>query len=280
MCYRGLYGTECSWVILCTMPLFYLSTNGWGQKDLLLFIGLNNFRSVLKDPFFYQSFKNTFYFTFMSVCITTFVALFIAILLTKIKYLRGIFRSAFFLPSVIGIVAAGIIWTWCYQPTFGIFNRILEFLGLPSQRWIMEPKMALFCVALMQSWMRIGFNVVVFLAGMLTIPKQFYDAAKVDGAGGFRQFIHITLPLIMPVTTFLLVYNTIYGLNVFGEIYMLTEGGPGSSTYTVGFLVYQTAFRYNRMGRGAAMSLVLFTVILTITIIQMKYLEQRTRIQY
>ncbi len=259
----------------------FLSLHRWlGPGKAPLFIGLENFKSVLVDPLFHKSFISTFYFTFMSVSLTTFTALFIAVLLARIRRFRGVFRSAFFLPSVIGVIAAGIIWTWCYQPIFGIFNHILELLSLPSQRWIMDPRVALFCVALMQAWLRLGFNVIVFLAGVLTIPRQFYEAAKVDGASRFRQLIHITLPLIMPITGFLLVYNTIYGLSVFGEVYMLTEGGPASATYTVGFLMYQTAFRYNRMGRGAGMALILFGVILAVTILQMKYLEQRTRMSY
>ena len=128
--------------------------------------------------------------------------------------------------------------------------------------------------------MRLGFNVVIFLAGLLSIPEQFYDAAEVDGASRVCQIIHITLPLAMPIITFLLIYNTIYGLTVFGEIYMMTEGGPGNATYSVAYLMYETAFRYSEMGKGAAMALILFVVILTITIVQMKFFERGTKVEY
>ena len=265
-------------------PMYYaiiLSAHRWmGVEANPLFVGLDNFKEIFTDSLFYKSTVNTFYFTFISVSLTTFTALFIAILLTKVIKLRAIYRTFYFLPSVAGVVAVGIIWTWCYQPTFGLFNRILQILHLPPSRWIMDPKIALFCVAITQAWMRLGFNIIVFLAGLLTIPEQFYDAAKVDGAGGFHQLVHITLPLARPIITFLLIYNTIYGLTVFGEVYMLTEGGPGNATYTVAYLMYETAFRYSRMGKGSAMALFLFLIILAITVIQMKFFERRTQIEY
>jgi len=265
-------------------PMYYdivLSVHRWmGIETRPLFIGLDNFKEIFTDSLFYKSTVNTFYFTLMSVSFTTFPALFIAILLTKITRLRGIFRTFYFLPSVVGVVALGIIWTWCYQPIFGLFNRILQLLHLPTSGWIMDPRLALFCVAITQAWMRLGFNVIIFLAGLLSIPEQFYDAAKVDGASGFHQIIHVTLPLARPIIAFLLIYNTIYGLTVFGEVYMLTEGGPGNATYTVAYLMYETAFRYSRMGKGSTMALFLFVLILIVTIIQMRFFERRTAIEY
>jgi multiple sugar transport system permease protein len=265
-------------------PMYYaidLSVHRWmGAQATSLFVGLGNFRAIFTDPLFGKSFINTFYFTLMSVCLTTFSALFIAILLTLVTRFRGIYRTLYFLPSVCGVVAVGIIWTWLYQPSFGLFNHILEFLHLPLLRWINDERMALFCVALTQAWMRLGFNVVIFLAGLLSIPKQFYDAAEVDGASRFRQIIHITLPLAMPIITFLLIYNTIYGLTVFGEVYMMTRGGPGDATYSVAYLMYETAFRYSEMGKGSAIAFILFVVILGITIIQMKFFERKTKIEY
>jgi len=265
-------------------PMYYaivLSLHRWmGAQTVPVFVKLENFRAIFTDPLFVKFFVNTFYFTFMSVCLTTFPALFIAILLTMITRLRGIYRTLYFLPSVCGVVAVGIIWTWLYQPTFGLFNHILGFLHLPPSRWINDSRIALFCVALTQAWMRLGFSIVIFLAGLLSIPKQFYDAAEVDGASKFRQIIHITLPLAMPIITFLLIYNTIYGLTVFGEIYMMTEGGPGNATYSVAYLMYETAFRYSEMGKGSAMALILFVVILAITVIQMKFFEKGTKVEY
>ncbi len=266
-------------------PLYYgavLSVHRWMRETQTTssFIGLENFRAVFTNPLFVKSFINTFYFTLISVSLTIFSALFIAILLTMMTKLRGLYRTLYFLPSVCGIVALGIVWTWCYEPSFGIFNRILEFLHLPPSRWIRNPTIALFYVALTQAWMRLGLNVVVFLGGLLSIPRQFYEAAEIDGANRIRQIIYITLPLAMPIIAFLVIYNSIYALRVFGEIYMMTSGGPGNATYSVAYLMYETAFRYSEMGEGAAMALILLVVILTVTIFQMKLTKRGTKIEY
>lgn len=272
------------YLLFMAYPMYYsivISTQFWFSATAEpVFVGLRNFRELSEDPLFWKSVINTFVFTLVAVPLSTFPALLIAILFTRIDKLRGLFRTLYFLPSVVGVSAAGIIWDWCYQPTFGLFNQILRFFGIHGLRWILDPKLALFCVALTHSWMRLGLNIVIFLAGLLNIPEEFYEAAKVDGASNFRQTIHITIPLIRPVLSFLLIYNTIYALTAFGEVYMLTEGGPANSTTITAFLMYETAFRYSQMGKGAAMGLLLFLLVLVITVVQMRFSEKGSQVEF
>ncbi len=272
------------YILFMAYPMYYaisLSFHWWvepGQKPV--FIGIQNYKEILSQSVFLKTFRNTFYFTFMSVTLTTFSALLVAFFLTKITKFRGIFRTMYFLPTTCGVVAVGIAWTWCYEPTFGAFNYFLRMINLAPQRWTKDPQVALFCIAIVHSWMKFGFNVIVYLAGLLSIPVVYYDASKVDGANAFQRFRNITLPLVMPITTLLLVLNTMAALQVFGEVFVLTGGGPGDATTTVAFLMYRTAFRYSKMGKACGIAITLFVVILIVTIIQMRYLEKGTKVEY
>lgn len=264
-------------------PLYravFLSLHRWmGPGQTPLFIGIRNFQEILTDPLFSQAFINTFYLTFVALLLTNGVAFFIALLLAKVTKLRGLLRALYFIPTIVGIVAVGIIWQWMYEPIFGFFNYALRILGFPPQYWTRDPKLALFCVAVVHAWIRFGFTTIVYLSGLLSIPILFYDAAKVDGANKLQETIHITIPLLIPTAGLLLVLNSIMALQVFGEVFMLTEGGPSNASNTVAFLMYKTAFLFARMGKGSAMALVLFGVILLITIFQMRVLEKR-KIEY
>lgn len=267
------------YALFMVYPMYYvifLSFRNWrGPGQGTTFGGLRHYQFIFQSADFYNAFANTFILVAIVVVVATSLSLVISFLLTKIKLFQGTFRAMYFLPTVAGVVAIGIIWQWVWEPRFGVLNFFLGSLGLPNQRWIRDSNLALYAVAIVKIWMRLGFNVVVYLAGLLSIPQEFYDAAEVDGASVVRRFFHITIPLVMPITAMLVILNTIDSLQVIGEIFMLTFGGPGGATTTVGFLMYLTAFSYLRMDTASAMGLTLLLVILLITVVQRYVLEKR-----
>jgi ABC-type sugar transport system permease subunit len=175
---------------------------------------------------------------------------------------------------------ASVVWRWCFEPAFGVFNFLIEGMGLPGPSWLKDPKTAMISIAIMTIWQNMGYYVVIFLAGLTAIPQELYEVSKIDGASGIRQFFAITLPLLAPITLFVSMYSTIKNIKIFGEIFVMTGGGPGGSTVTMGFLIYEKAFRHYSYGIGNTMAIVMFLIILVISIIQFRLLEQRTRVDY
>ena len=248
-----------------------LSLHLWtGPNATNPFVGLANYVHIFRDPQFFAAMLRTFVVVVCVVPTVMILALLTSFLLTNIKKGAGFFRILYYLPSMTGVVAIGIIWQWIFEPSFGLLNALLLRLGLPGQRLLLDPKSAIFAVSFVKVWMRFGFNVVVYVAGLLSIPTTYYDAADIAGANAFQKFVRITIPLLMPITVMLSILNTIDSLKIIGEIYMLTAGGPAGSTKTVGFLMYETAFEYGWMGRASAMALVLFLITMLFTLIQRK----------
>lgn len=248
-----------------------LSLHLWtGPQMAPKFIGLSNYIRIFRDPGFYAAMVNTFVIVICVVPSVMALSLFTSFLLTNIKKGAGFFRVLYYLPSMTGVVAIGIIWQWMFEPSFGLLNALLLRIGLPGQRLLLDPKTAIFAISFVKVWMRFGFNVIVYVAGLLSIPTTYYEAAEISGANAFQKFRYITLPLLAPITLMLAVLNTIDSLKIIGEIYMLTAGGPAGSTKTIGFLMYETAFEFGWMGRGSAMAVVLFVITMVITLIQRK----------
>jgi ABC-type sugar transport system permease subunit len=192
--------------------------------------------------------------------------------------IRGIsiFRAAYFLPVVVPAVATAIIFRWLYNPDFGVLNWLLGFLGVPPQDWLGSSSTALISIAAMSVWQSLGWNMTFFLVGLQSIPEHLYEAARIDGAGGWMQFRHITWPLLTPMTFFILVTSTISSLQAnFESVYLMTQGGPGYSTYTNAFYLYSQAFRYFHYGYAAAYAWVLFAVIAVVTFLQFRFLAKR-----
>ncbi|HUV07772.1 MAG TPA: sugar ABC transporter permease, partial [Spirochaetia bacterium] len=204
----------------------------------------------------------------------------IAVLLSEMRRLRFFFRSLYFIPSVVGLVVASVIWRWCYEPLFGIFNFLLDKVGITGIVWLKDPATAMPSIALMTVWQDLGYYVVIFMAGLTAIPKELYEVGKIDGASRFRQFLAITFPLLAPTTLFVMMYSTIKNLKIFGEVFVMTGGGPGNSTVTIGFKIYEEAFKFYNYGIANAMAIIMFLIILIITMIQFKLLENKTRIGY
>jgi multiple sugar transport system permease protein len=249
---------------------FYLSFHRW---DIIVpqkpFVGLQNFSEIFLDPLFYNALRNTFLFT-LNVPVTMVLALFVAVLLTG-KY-RGVnfHRTLYFLPSISSLIAIAIVWTWLYNPQFGLANYLLGFLGLPPQPWLGSTSTALVSVMIMSVWIGLGYQMVIFIAGLQGIPGELYEASLIDGANAWQRFRRVTLPMLKPTTFFILVTSFIGSFQVFSSIYIMTGGGPIRSTDVLVYHIYQNAWMNLRMGYASAMSLVLFLIIMFATWVQFR----------
>lgn len=271
-------------VLWPSMRAFYISLFRWplgeaGQQ----FVGLGNFQAILHDPLFQVALRNTLYFTTLTVPATLVLALALALLLNRRDLpAQSVLRAAYFLPSVAPLVAVAFIWRWLLEPTFGPINWALRALGLPGPGWLGSPTWALPGIMLMTIWRDMGFYMVVFLAGLQTIPREMYDAAAIDGAGRWQTLWHITLPLLNPTLVLATVVAVIDRIQVFTPIYVMTTGGanflpggPLQSTRTLVLEIYFTAFRKLDLGYAAAEAVILFLLLLGLTIVQLRLLERR-----
>jgi multiple sugar transport system permease protein len=228
---------------------------------------------------------NTFYFALLYLPVGIVVSLLFALIITPTGILRGFFRTVYFIPVVTSTIATALIWGWLYQPSFGLFNQILELLHLPTQKFLQSTTQALPSIVLYTLWKNMGFTMVIFMAGLTSIDPTFYDAAKVDGANRWHMFWRITLPLLQPTMVFVLVTGVISTLQIFGPIYVMSStggsqlpGGPANSTMVVSLYQWLVAFRELELGYGSAMGVVLFLIILLLTLAQVRFL--RTRWEY
>jgi multiple sugar transport system permease protein len=249
--------------------------------DLLLgasFAGLENFRELASDEVFRAAFFNTVYFTAVSVPLSVVLGLATAMLVNQA--LRGIvvFRSVFLLPYVTVTVALSLVWKWIYLPEIGLLNSALGLFGVEGPAWLTSERWAMPGLILMTVWKTFGYNMVLFLAGLQSIPEHLYDAAKVDGATRWRRFLHITLPMLSPTTFFVVVISVISSFQVFDQALVMTNGGPGTATTTLVLYIYQVGFQSFDMGYAAAVALVLFAAIFVFTVVQ--FMFQRRWVTY
>jgi multiple sugar transport system permease protein len=257
---------------------FYLTFHEWSiiEPDKP-FVGLDNYKDLVDDERFRRSVINTLYFTGASVPLGMAFGLGIALLLNQPLRGRTILRTLYFLPVVTPFVVVSIIWKWLYNGDFGLFNYYLLKTHLIHEplAWLSDKQLAMPAVVLMTVWTSIGFSMVVYLAGLQAIPEELYEAARVDGAGPFARFRHITLPLLAPTTLFLAVIGIIGSFQVFTQIFVMTSGGPVDRTTTMVFYVYESAFKFFEMGYASTLAFVLFLMLLGFTVLQLR-LYRRT----
>ena len=252
---------------------FYISFHEWNIiRPEKPFVGLENYLRLFEDKRFIRSVINTF--TFMiGVPLNLICGLAVALLLnTKVRG-QALFRTMFYLPVVTPLVVSAIIWKWVYQGDYGLLNYYLLKFGLIQEKifWLADPNLALPALILMGVWGGTGATMVIYLAGLQSIPEDFYDAAKVDGASAWQRLIYITIPLLRPTTFFLLITGIIGAFQIFTEVYIMTNGGPLNRTSTIGYYLYVNAFRELDMGYATAMAFVLFAMIFVFTLIQWKF---------
>jgi len=282
------------------MPILYAFRLGfyeWGIAGEGKFVGLENYRALFEDPFFWQSLLNTFYYVISSVPLSVIFSLFFALLLNRGTKGLGVFRTTYFLPVVTSVVAVSVVWKWLYDPSRGLFNYLLTRLGFSPLKWLEEPRgilelligkdlplllegpsLALFSITLMSVWKSLGYNVVIFLAGLKNISKEHYEAAKIDGAGRFAIFRNVTLPLLSPTTFYVTIMTTIVSFQVFAPVWTMTgppPGGPLGKTTVIVYYLYQKGFEEYQVGYGSAIAFIFFLIVLSVTLIQKLYLEKR-----
>ncbi len=242
-----------------------------GERELVWF---DNYVRLFADDAFLGALANTFLYVLLIVPASLLLSLGVALLLNAGIRAAGLFRTVYFIPVITSIVASGYIWSWLYDPTFGPINQVMAPLGIQLP-FLHSTTMALPSIALMSVWKNLGFNVVIFLAGLQGIPDTVYEAARIDGTPRWRILWRITVPLLGPTIVFLSVMGVMRALKIFGEILVMTEdGGPLGSTASIVSHLVEVSFHEHRMGYGAAMTVVLFLIILTITLLQMKFLQR------
>ena len=235
------------------------------------FIGLENFARLLVDPIFLQAAWNTLLYVVAIVPISGALGLLLAVLFNSRFRGQEFFKAVYFSPMVTSTVAAAMVWWWMYNPQYGIINVLLKLVGVPAQPWLMSSRMALPAIIIFSVWKTLGYNMIIYLAGLQAIPAQFYEAATIDGAGPASRFWRITVPLLAPTTAFILIYNSILAFQVFDQVFVLTGGGPANSTNVVVLDLYRQAFERYNFGYAAAEAMVLFVCILGITVLQYVY---------
>ena len=255
----------------------WLSLHRYNQLSAVSpFLGLTNYRyAFTQDALFLQTLGNTLKYVVVAVPLNIAVSLPIALGLNRLEKLRALFRTSFFMPTVASAVAVSLVWLPIYDPQAGWLNALLARLNLPTASWLGDPKTALWSVLVAAVWQDLGYNIIIFLAGLQSIPGEFYDAAKVDGANVWARTRHITLPLLQRTFVFVLALTTISYMQEFTHIQVMTQGGPVNSSESLVLYVYLTAFQDFRMGYASAMSVVLMVIILVITLLQLRLLRQR-----
>lgn len=247
-----------------------------GRPDTARFMGLENYRQVLSNPLFWQALGNTFLFVILGGPLSVLTSL-VAALLVSAKLVRypGLFRSIFFMPVVTTLVAVAIVWRYLYHPQYGLLNWALGAVGIHPVDWLGDPHCAMFAIIMMAVWKNFGYNMLIFIAGLQSIPEDLYEAAHLDGAGGWAQFRHVTLPSLGPTFLFVGVMTMLGNFQLFAEPYVMTQGGPLKATTTVVLLMYEEGFRWWRMGMAAALAFVLFVIMFLGTMIQMRLQRER-----
>jgi multiple sugar transport system permease protein len=240
------------------------------------FVGLRNYAQLLQTPLFWLSLRNTFYFAMVGGPLTIAVSLAAALLLNaKLVRWKSVFRTIYFTPFVTSLVAVAIVWRYLYHTRYGLLNYALGAVGIAPVDWLGDPRWAMPAIIAMAVWKNFGYNMLIFIAGLQSIPEELYDAANVDGAGPWRTFRSVTLPMLGPTLIFVGVITMIGYFQLFAEPYVMTQGGPLRSTTSVVLLLYEEGFRWWRMGYAAAIAFVLFVVILAATLVQLRLQRER-----
>jgi len=251
------------------LQALYLSLTAYDLVHPPKFVGLANFTGLLEDPLFLKSARVSLTYVLFSVVPVLPLSLGLAVLFNRSVFIRNLLRSAIFMPVVMPAVVMAVVWTFMYQQD-GVVNTILGGLGIDPIPWLRSSSTALWAVILIGIWRATPYYMVIFLAGLQAVPADYYDAAKIDGAGSWKTFWHITLPLLKPTTLLVVVMNVIVAMKVFAVPMIMTGGGPADSTRVLPLFIYQTAFEFFDMGRAAAMSVFLFVGVMLFSVIQVR----------
>ncbi|EPM8148424.1 carbohydrate ABC transporter permease [Enterococcus faecalis] len=259
-------------LVFIIYPVFYslgVSFTDWDLINPMKFVGIKNYQSLVNDSTFWHSLKNTFLFIIGYLPSVMIIGLLVALLLNSKLCLKPVFRGVYFLPVVTSWVAVSLVWKWLFNPKYGLINYFLTMIGLHGPNWLNDPKTAMLAIIITSVWKDIGFIMVLYLGGLQNISVSLYEAANIDGADKWHQFWKITLPMLKQTTFFVSMISLINSFQVFDQVNIMTAGGPGDATTVLVQNIYNSAFKYSEMGYAAAMSWILFLIILVVSIVQM-----------
>lgn len=260
---------------------FYMSLHDWKVlAPVHPFVGFQNFTTLMGDDLWWLTLRNTLYFAFLTAIANTVFALIVAIAVNEPIRFRDFYRFVFYAPVVLSVAVAGVMGAWLFNTQFGIVNYFLVWMGFDPVKWLADVNIVIPSLSLVTVWWGFGFPMLIYIAGLQAIPDHLYEAARIDGADGWRLRRHITLPLMMPSIFFVAVTQLIAHFQVFGQPYIMTGGGPGRASYTVIMYLYQTAWRYFRMGYGTAIAIGLAVVILIFTLVQFRVFGRQSTVDY
>lgn len=271
-----IFPTVLGLMVLNIIPIFqtvyesFFKTGAFGKGNI--YVGLSNYNKMFHDPVVWQTLYNTFKYAIIEVPFSIAISLVLAVMLNRKIMGRTVYRTIYFLPMVTAPAAVAMVWRWLYNSEFGLINHLLLRAGLKQVNWISNPDTSFISVAVVGIWMIIGYNMVLFLAGLQEIPRDFYEAARIDGASPVKEFFHITLPLISPTMFFVTVTRVIAALQVFDVIYMMMDRNNPALPKTRSLVCqfYEYSFVQGNKGYGSAIVLLLFVIIMIITVIQMR----------
>ena len=233
-----------------------------------IFLGLENYQTLIKDGDFWDALRHTLFFIVGYIPLVLVSGLGVALLMNQKLIGRTFFRGAFFMPVISAWVAVALMWTWIFNPKFGIINYLLGLIGITGPTWLYDPNWAMPAIILTSVWKDTGFIMILFLSSLQSIPNEYYEAAALDGANNWAKFRYITLPLLSPTVFFTLIISLINSFQVFDQVWIMTEGGPAGATTVLVQQIVNNSFRYGRMGYAATLSWILFLIVFAVTIFQ------------
>ena len=253
---------------------FVYSFNSYNIIQPMTFVGIDNYTRLFSDPYMLAAIRNTFVYTLITVPVQTFLAMAAAALITSRSRSPwiGFVKSTMFIPVISSMVLVGTLWSIMYNPQGGLINQFLGLFGVAGPNWLGSKNTALLSVCIVGIWKNVGYFLVIYIAAIMDIPRSLFEAARVDGANGMQQFWWITLPSLKPITFLVVILGTIWSFQVFDMVYTMTGGGPGTSTITMVYQIYNTAFRNYDMGYACAMAILLFVIIVAVSVLQQKLL--------
>jgi len=261
-------------LLIPSLWVVYLSFHKGGILEPTRFVGFANWQAIFKDRVALLSIQNTLAYMLMAIPSVFAISLGLALILKRIILGSTLFKAILYFPTLTPYVMAALLWTFVIHPDFGVLNTLLRLVGAKPLNWL-GPELALASIAMLEVWRGIGFWTLLFLAALISLPEELYQAAKVDGAGAFQQFWHITLPLLRPTFVFAVVMATIWNFQLFDSVIILTDGGPTNRTATMAWYIYKNTFQFSNIGVGAAMSVIMLVAILVLTLVQLRLLRRR-----
>jgi multiple sugar transport system permease protein len=252
---------------------FFISLHDWDGLSPMRWNGFDNYLNLFSDTQFWASLKITAIYTLIYVPVVYAISLGLALLVNQRLPFMRFFRTIFFVPVVLSLVVSSLMWKYIFDERAGLLNFLIGLIGIQPQAWLGSVELALPSIIIVSVWIQMGYFMVIFIAGLQDIPREYYEAARIDGANRWQMFFRITLPLLKPTSLFVIVISLIASFQVFDQIWVMTRGGPARATEATAVYIYQQAFQYLHLGYGSAVAFVLFVVILSCSLIQFRLLR-------